>query len=1593
MGISIVAFFENFIGTGVISFVSEFFFLDLAESYGMMKGSNSSIIMKLHLPLGLLVAVLTASQASAASKELELPEKLEFDLSYTVKNTDWERVPDSITDMYHVDLPFAVYREKEWEFDLRVYKTRTNYFISSLPQSQQSTIEEKSPNFYMNISGALYISGLGAPGFGYDANPDVNESSRFQLNYRSSKGSVTTTVSAFKSANSHSTHSPKQWTLPTEDILGAPDILFTELYTSWRTAATINIRAFLDLEQNNEYVVARGGTLGAYSKGNTGLLAVWDDPQYQMSMLMLNTDCGENVEGLFQDSSNKSNTLRFAAPGRRTERAVGERISDFRDIAVQGGGGEVRTEKLYAKGIRVDEGAVGYELDVSDEVGFAGGAELTFEEDFTLTGTGTITWDGNATFDIAADKTVHWDLSGSKNPETGDAASGEGHVTIGARNEDGDYVTGGTLSVGGDYAIGTGSVDTYGSTLNMNNTVWKNQITMYSAEDTGSSLVGAGNAIEGTEVRIRALMPEVDDDRLDLESGEDVPTVAPVDFGMGGLKGEYLKSVDLGTRGGRVYGIGGGTVTVEEFEAFSFLVREENIKYVKEGEAPTGGTYMMEFQESGAIEFEDGGKIELQFADSVIEWLRDLEGEEENEDESVGTGDEGGYVDLWLTNGIFAELKDIQENGTVGDMRAWFQKYFSLEAGTDIIVGGDFVDGAEGGGGVLRFVLRANGIWYAATHGKVDAQQISGERWKQVRVNTDMTVMYSKNDDDGIVLRNLNSGTDGRSGNLTIQNQIGDEDVTLYIDQQDDVTVASRTLRGSIILDQGEAVHRIKLTKRGGAELNVTGNVENVGTLRVEKGEFTIGGNLVKAGTLSVDETEEAKEGEEEIPPNKLVLNGWQSEAETLGTIGHGSVLEVNGILTLSKDTTPIGQGTIGGKGAIVVNGTLNASDVGLAGVVVVLEGDNAGLVTSSQSNKVGALSVAEGKEASLQLGGDITIDNTSSSPYFQGASTYRGSIKSANEGAKTVTVSGASTAQTLYSGGSNTVNLTVDGGAYLGLIGEKANVAPVAQQAPTTPSLTYGELEYGNVTVKEGSSLALLAPDDGKDGSVASRLKTGDFSMEKGGTLGVYYNLKPTEGKMEGVEAAVVGSGTMAWGEGAKLVLGSLGINPFDLENPQDLKDMKVLSSAQGITGLNNGQEVDHVLEGSFRVFWEDVRVTYKDGDIVVNATARRGNIFAQDAGKVENVQAGAQLMWAARTSEAMTNGSEFQNVMNWVVTGLGEPAMASAVSKTFAGVAGSTVPIAGTAQRDALRAQMLRMRDHAGAMGLDSDCSYDSLPYTHFWLEASGDFANLNDDGMMSGYKYNAWGGTVGLGMDLNERTSLGLGLSALYGDLDGGSCDTADGNMDSYYLSLMARFARRRWGHTLVGVVGLNSVDLDRTVQYGAASYTTSGSTDGWGVGLMYELTYDIPLNEEHTQVLQPLVGASVMRTTLDGYNEDGQGVGLNVGEQEWVTSTFTLGLRWISAVGASVFNTAAQLELRANIAQDVGDSQGGADVALQVNPGVRQTVEAAEVGKTAAQLGAALRMPLSEDTLLYFNVGADLRSGMDSWSVTAGAKYNF
>ena len=340
------------------------------------------------------------------------------------------------------------------------------------------------------------------------------------------------------------------------------------------------------------------------------------------------------------------------------------------------------------------------------------------------------------------------------------------------------------------------------------------------------------------------------------------------------------------------------------------------------------------------------------------------------------------------------------------------------------------------------------------------------------------------------------------------------------------------------------------------------------------------------------------------------------------------------------------------------------------------------------------------------------------------------------------------------------------------------------------------------------------------------------------------------------------------------------------------------------------------------------------------------------------------------------------------------------SEAQKLMSAVVGSSVPALGAAQRDAMRGQLSLAKSRAARLGQEPVTQGDSEQGMHVWMEGMGGIAKLDRSGDETGYEHNSWG--AGVGMEKAFRggaTTVGFSLVASYGDLEVDAADHAEGDMDTYYVNLYAHHRSGNFHHSFVVSAGFSDAEFNRIIRGGVApyvlNYDTNGSTDGTGFGAAYELAYDISLNERKSCLLQPMVGVSFITTKMNGYDEGGIGgdAGLHVGDQESTLTTLTAGARLLAQCGEHTLGRAALLELRANVAVDMGDRRSKADVSFLGDRSYSGRVRSAETGVVGAQLGAGLSVPVSGNTLIYVNGEADLRSGTNSWNVGAGASVAF
>ncbi len=738
---------------------------------------------------------------------------------------------------------------------------------------------------------------------------------------------------------------------------------------------------------------------------------------------------------------------------------------------------------------------------------------------------------------------------------------------------------------------------------------------------------------------------------------------------------------------------------------------------------------------------------------------------------------------------------------------------------------------------------------------------------------------------------------------------------------------------------------------------SITGG-SNVTFIKEGIGALTVGGKM-NVETLVLRE-------------GSIVLNGAENSLDTLTLEGGG--LTINGNAEIETMTVTEAGGTLTIQGTFDLTGTSNINDGAITGTGCLRIREGAELALGGEARLDGPAITADGTlnlsgtEAGTisSLSGAGTLSMNGGSLAISSATTSAGTFSGTLEGSGALDISGKTT-QYLQTGNED-YDLAVRDGGILVLKG-------------TADTST---LNYNGITAGNNGTLRIEATGDAQ-GNANTTLNVESATFQNGSTTELIYNFNQDAP----FGAPMLTAGTITVQDGADFLLSNMEGNAA-MNAGSDLHDIILMSATDSISGLEDGQNLAARISGLFAVYYQDATLSRDGNDILLNATLRQENLFSP-AADTWNSAAGASLLWEARKN--LDSDSQLAQFMNGVSTMISNGNLSEA-SRAMAAVSGSTVNALGTAQRDALRDQMGWIRNRTTLMGVNPAYVNDDLPRFHMWMEGTGSYAQLDTRGDESGYRLTTWGGTVGMDADLSDRVTVGAAFTASYGDLTASAADSADGHLDSYYASLFGRYQNKRWAHTLILTGGWNDAKLNRTVNYGEGSYSTQGSTSGWGLGAMYELTYDIYLDENRSSVLQPLFNASVVTTRMDGYEETGAGnAGLNVGRQDWTTGTVALGGRWMGLIGSNIFGREALGEIRVNAAQDLGDRRGETNVTLLGNPGFTQSVRGAKAGTTALQLGAGLSVPVGTKGTVFVNGNADIRDGSSSVNGSVGYRYDF
>ncbi|WP_417006487.1 hypothetical protein [Akkermansia sp.] len=808
---------------------------------------------------------------------------------------------------------------------------------------------------------------------------------------------------------------------------------------------------------------------------------------------------------------------------------------------------------------------------------------------------------------------------------------------------------------------------------------------------------------------------------------------------------------------------------------------------------------------------------------------------------------------------------------------------------------------------------------------------------------------------DGLKVSNLI----GSNGALVVTNTAADAAANhAVVDLIQNVDAGGNSYGGTISGDH------VDFIKKGAETLTVEGNFTgNDSMLSSTEGNIVLNGTGNSLTTL-------------ELAGGDITLGGRNDGASRVTTVENlasgtgGGTLDLGRgaqlVLTGQQAGSHVTDVTISGDGTLTLGGTGTDSSLTLgngSSLDGVLLDIREGSALSTAAGSVNTVSGLTGAGALKLSGAEMTVDSSASH-------TFTGTLDGASG---TLNVkSGNGSVQTIKGAGNAGYNLNVSDGGALTLAGAAAEGGNPAQAA------------YKGITVNGGT----LNIGSASDPKTQLTLGTDGLSVTGNSTVTITTSSTTVDGLGN---PFVTSSGNITLGDGTgEVTLVMTNLDTLVTGSTETL-NMELFKTTDGaLVSLGDNVTLQDMILSSL---YENLSLTTNDSmtAIILTGTARTENIF-RDSSLTRNAATGADLLWNSRYH--MEEGTTLRDFYTSVLLSQNAGDYSGAARK-LAAAAGSTVTSLGIAQRDSLRDQMGWIRNRVAQMGVNPAYVHEDMPYFHMWMQGTGSYAKLDTKGDESGYELTTWGGTVGMDVDINDNFTAGAAFTANYGSLTANAADTADGDLDSYYVNLFARYQSRKWSHLLILTGGWNDARLTRTVDYGSGSYQAHGSTTGSGFGAMYELAYDIALNEDKSVILQPLFNASIVTTRMDGYSESGSAgnAGLRVEDQELTTAAVAVGARLSGLMGSNVFGREALGEIRVNVSQDMGDRRGQANVGFLADPSYTRPVYGAKVGSTAFQAGVGLSVPVGTQGVIFVDGNADIRSGSSSINGSIGYRYNF
>ena len=779
------------------------------------------------------------------------------------------------------------------------------------------------------------------------------------------------------------------------------------------------------------------------------------------------------------------------------------------------------------------------------------------------------------------------------------------------------------------------------------------------------------------------------------------------------------------------------------------------------------------------------------------------------------------------------------------------------------------------------------------------------------------------------------------------------------------------------------SIETASVTVNVGGVLNLSDTTLDAAVAITNSGTINLSGTIDLVGFSAVVGSELVPvtgSGYSTITTEYHLFNGGSSSAANVtewqidGSVADGTTSFAGGTLSVTKES----DSYYVTSGSVVYDGGADfakAKEFILNGGTVVIgtEMISDGFILSAADGSVIELGDKELNQKSLgELSGQTTLSGGVGSSYHLGAdTTLKSNLALADSWSGTV---------------------------KMGDVSATTELLDITHLGKDASTIEMGHISVGKLTNNTRAAVTAHSLRVGKDSAVQGNLSIGETltlgSAENSAVLTVGGSISADRVLLGNAQSMLV----------AKELQTSGDVITIGVENQEVLTRLNTLAEQRAITLIT----LEEAYAGTGAVFDASVSASRSAAmagaqkyftvlewdnakkNLLYQAKANEAYVSQAVRSQSKNGRAGESLLQdalLAQNPQVNASGSDLAALLNSVDAG-------EMTDEKAAAVAGASTAALGMAFSGDVERQLRAIRNRTTTMGVNDCVINEGMPYFNAWINAEGNRGELDKDGTMAGYTLDSWGGTVGFDVDVNPNLTLGMAVTAMYGDVTVDGPDTLDGDMDTYYISAFARYAKRAWTHTFVATVGSMDSSYERTVRYSGGSYMTKGDTDGTAFGLMYELARTFTLDRDGDVAGQLVANVAYRHTGVGAYTETGRDAALKVDEQTLDTVTFGVGGRMQAVVGENVFNRTSVLEARALAKLDVGDRSSEADVAF-LGSRKTATVESAELGAFGVELGAGLSIPVGdeEDGILFFDVSAELRSGYSNLNGTVGYRINF